>query len=357
VDLDAGCCTARDGSVAIDGSIAADGGLDASVDGGCKNCPIPECTMMSDCKGKTGGEYCSAAMTCVQCLESASCAVTDPVCTGNACVGCAKKADCVARSATPACDAPSGDCVECTASDAVKCAASSEVCKAGGTECVQCNVNADCKDGTKPICGTNNLCRGCTVESDCQGDGKVCREATGECVACEPNKDDPSLENCQASASCEPGKYPCTGRKRRSIGVCGKPIDPGDLEIARCKTDSECIAGHRCIAADFKGQPYGSYCLQQIGSGTCPARFSSRRSATSALGVQDFYCFPDTNFTTCEAVWSFGQGCSADTTCGAEGVDDALCRDSKCTWECNTQDDCSGSNNCLAFSPQYCNPN
>lgn len=340
------------------GSRGGDDGGDndgGSMDGGCKDCPPSKCEENIDCAGKAGGEYCSAAKECVQCLESSQCAATEPVCAENACTGCAVKSDCSERPATPACDATSGDCVECTADDAAKCGADGKVCKADATTCVQCNVNADCKDGTKPICGSDNMCRGCTAESDCQGIGKVCREATGECVACEPKRDDPTLENCANGNACNPATFACTGKPRGTVNGC-----------QTCISDSECFAGTRCVPTNFKGAPHGSFCLVQVGSelDACPQQTNKNRGATSVLLESGRYCFPDDSLTTCEAIKAFGNGgCGvSDAVCGAVDLSDGLCRSNKCTYACGTADDCLGStlmdSKCIgAIGSSYCNPN
>jgi hypothetical protein len=248
--------------------------------------------------------------------------------------------------------APGTGCVACTDSDSSKCDLSTPVCLTGGNTCVQCNEAVDCGDPLKPICDDHE-CRACTTDNDCAGDGKVCREDTGECVACEPNKEDPAQENCDNGNACDPTAFTCTGAPRGTLNGC-----------AKCVSDNECLAGARCVPTSFEGLPYGTYCLEQKDSGACPNRFAAKRTATSTLGHEASYCFPDDQFATCEAISNFQNLCEEDGECGAEGVDDGLCKDNRCTYGCDSESDCSGPMsppappNCIGVGgAQYCNPN
>lgn len=71
--------------------------------------------------------YCTAAGTCVDCSGLASCADID--------------------AATPACDAGTGLCVECTATDAQACSGATPVCDPGQNACVKCDAHEQCSSG------------------------------------------------------------------------------------------------------------------------------------------------------------------------------------------------------------------
>jgi len=349
----------------MEGGITMDGAIDASCpgcptddaghDASCTNCPVLECTKMSDCAGKAGGDYCSAKNECVACLESPDCSVSDPVCAGNACTGCTKKADCSARSSTPVCDAPSGDCVECTASDATKCTAASKVCKTGATACVQCNENADCKSAGASRCD-GNTCNPCENDGDCAGimNGATALDAcvSGQCVDCRIDAVDTKVDyGCAGSTACDPTSHACTGKPKNTIDIC-----------LTCVADSECIEGHRCVPMFFNSQSLGGYCMKAAQAGCAfpyGAAAINRASVSGALAVD--YCGITEGLTSCEAIKGLedGAGCAGgqSSECGGEG---ALCRTvnnvaNLCTYACNSSATCPVDFPCKGLSgAKYC---
>lgn len=326
----------------LDADIKTDGAADGKVDAGPCMCGEPGCSDAG----------------CLECSDKVACGNSEPVCNNGQCRGCTKPADCTGRAGALICQASSGACVECTAEEQKACTDAGKVCKTNATQCVECNVSADCKGAAKPICEAN-VCRPCAVDNDCSPMGKVCNQSNGQCVACKPNKDAPEQENCSNGESCNPQTFACTAEPRRSLGFCGRSNDTSKKAPIRCVTDSECIEGHRCVQTNFpQGMPYGTYCLRQIGSQLCPNRAAVRRQATSTLGVTDFYCFPNDKYTTCEGVLSFRDACTLSDECGRSGVSDGRCESQRCTYGCDSNVDCTGSNNCIG--PQeapYCNPN
>jgi hypothetical protein len=339
----------EDAGDAIDESEAglADGGMDADTEDAdtepADSGPVCACEGAKPaCIVETG--------TCVECSEARHCTAQAPVCSGNRCVGCTTTTDCSSYTATPACRASDGKCVECTADSFAACKGSTPVCDATSQKCVACNVNADCKEATKPIC-ENHLCRACSSKSDCAPQGKVCRVETGACVACIPDKDAPMQENCSNGKACDPTAFTCTGADRQTISVCSS-----------CISDSECVAGSRCVSTQFKGSPHGNYCLIQQATGICPNRYKAKRSAVSTLGASADYCFPNDSFTTCEGVREFGTACPSNPAeCGANDLaDDGLCQGGLCTYGCDSDRDCSSSAAGSCFndvSGSYCKTN
>lgn len=68
--------------------------------------------------------YCSSKGECVACTGLSSCAAADP--------------------STPACDAGTGLCVECTAEDATGCGGATPVCESATNTCRACVEHAEC---------------------------------------------------------------------------------------------------------------------------------------------------------------------------------------------------------------------
>lgn len=300
-----------------------------------------------------GGSATTTDPVLQRCASSASCTTpTMARCEEGACVPCREPADCAHFADAPACD-PRGVCVACTPGDAALCAKQGKLCDASEPRCVDCNVNADCQAPTRPICDAD-ACRGCRADADCAAAGKVCREATGECVDCEPNADDPAREGCANGRACHPETFTCTGQPVRSLADCGKSADP-TVGMARCASDSECVAGRRCVETEFpRGTPYGRYCMQQATGISCPPGTTIKRTATSALGVTDSFCFPNELYVTCEGFLSFRSACAQDSDCGAADRNDGICREGRCTYQCFTDSECDlrcfdfqGVNSCV----------
>jgi hypothetical protein len=289
------------------------------------------------------------------CQTHLACPAASPRCEAGSCAGCRDAADCAHLSDTPACG-PDGACVACTGTSATLCSAQGQVCAAAATRCVECNVGADCKAPERPVCALE-ACRGCTADAEC-GAGKVCLEDSGRCVECMPDARAPERETCANGRACDPETFTCTGQPRRSLDLCGKSVD-AVVGVARCISDSECTVGHRCVLTQFPlGSMYGSYCLPEIGDGTCPDRLTAKRTATSTLGVTGAYCFPNDMRTTCEGIWSFKSTCRTAADCGARDVDDGRCEEGRCTYSCDSDSDCTS--NCIgrgASAGPYCNPN
>ena len=114
--------------------------------------------------------------------------------------GCQGPADC--PSATPLCDAPSGECIECMVNadcptvernlcdpDTHRCAectvdghchSTPEVCsKFLGACAVPCTTVADCPTATDPYCDTQiGFCVECKTNADCKGSAQpFCRNS------------------------------------------------------------------------------------------------------------------------------------------------------------------------------------
>lgn len=103
--------------------------------------PPPECTTDAQCGGST--PYC-VANRCEACNGASTCTASAPVCssTDYTCGGCAADADCSLYAATPNC-APSGACVECV--NTADCGGTSPICD--GQSCRACEAGSECGSG------------------------------------------------------------------------------------------------------------------------------------------------------------------------------------------------------------------
>ena len=119
--------------------------------------------------------------------------------------GCQSRADC--SSATPICDVPSGDCIECLS-------------------------NADCPTAERHLCDPDTHgCAECTMDSDCHSTTETCSKFLGACavrcttVAQCPITTDPYCNmvigfciECQTNADCKSSAQPVC----HTNGLCGK---------------------------------------------------------------------------------------------------------------------------------------
>jgi hypothetical protein len=121
-------------------------------DGTCGKCTgSPQCVA-----GGRAGKLCQQSTgSCVSCLVDNDCSGTTPICKDNACVACgaATANACMTKNAALSACAGTGACVECTSAAAQACT------------------------GGKPVCHTDNTCRRCGNDTECNGKGPaVCMD-------------------------------------------------------------------------------------------------------------------------------------------------------------------------------------
>jgi hypothetical protein len=150
------------------------------------------------------------------CVDSASCSEIvvcdkDPsrtICDmagdhgpGHTCIGSGQLPD-----ADPGCDLPA------------ECSAPTPVCRVSDRTCVECLESTSCTTAGEPVCGDDNVCRGCTLDDECaELAGRTeCKEATGACVEC--------TESAQCGAA---------------TPVCDSATDA----CRTCRADAECSTG------------------------------------------------------------------------------------------------------------------
>jgi hypothetical protein len=167
---------------------------------------------------------------CEACGDSCDVEQTNQ-CDSRSC-GCGDNAPCDLNSATPLCDDPRGQCVQCRAD--VDCAG-----HPGGAQCVD-NVCSACDPNGHDGCGANELCCVANGSPVCQSTS----DAAGQCESCNGACDGLSTNRCTArSCGCGNGE-PCGG----AFPVC----DDGANECVECTADVHC-----------NNSPNGSQCVNR----------------------------------------------------------------------------------------------
>jgi hypothetical protein len=180
---------------------------------------------------------------------------------------------------------------------------------------------------------------------ECEGLTPFCN-AADECVAC--------LNSTH-----------CGGNACNPEGICS---DFGTTQAAcdECDTDSNCVAGHVCVAMTFPqsgGTAVGSFC-QPVSAGACgdatrPYSLLAEDVVT-ADGVMSDVCTLET--TTCQGVKDklAAKGCAMDDQCGVAAQSDGLCRSNGqpmapdlCTYPCTLDEHCPVGIACL-IPANYC---
>jgi hypothetical protein len=165
---------------------------------------------------------------------------------GTQCVQCEKDADCTGGTT---CDPATNTCVGCTEDSDCE----GGRCDPDTNECVQCLGDEDCPTGR---CNpeTSN-CVQCLEDADCSGNKGVCRPSSNSCVACLEDDD------CAGDDVCNPDSLTCvecvddgdcSGELRCSQDQC--------VETSECDSDAECPSGvcnaltGTCDCEPFEGQ-------------------------------------------------------------------------------------------------------
>lgn len=145
------------------------------------------CVTSADCG--SASPFCSADGSCIQCLTDADCAgvLAGSKCLQNSC-GCSASADC----------ANSGARRQCGSSVLAN-------------KCVECDVDADCKDPARPRCD-RDICRvECNTDSDCPASEPSCL-GRRDCVECYDSTllpcKNPAKPRCSWYLQCIPSDGP-----------------------------------------------------------------------------------------------------------------------------------------------------
>jgi hypothetical protein len=215
-------------------------------------------------------------------------------------------------------------------------------------QCVECLANTDCKDPSKPVCGSSHACVGCgtqiapldgcatknpalpvckadsgacvecTGNADCRGDAGlgVCNPTTNKCVECNGNADctaDSAKGFCvnNACTGCQTaGAGTCTGAKPvcagsgSYIGQCVECAGNADCKVATkpvcdtdqcraCAKDLECTGISPAVVCGLDGSCPGDNAVIYLenssscpgGEGTFASPYCSSDDATAALSA------------------------------------------------------------------------
>ena len=333
------------------------------------------CTTNSQCSlrgdgGVSAGVCDTTTGRCVACVQNSECTSNPakPICVANQCAPCQSATspanECRAKSSgAPVCDQGSGKCVGCLSND--HCMGSTDggvdngedggmdggadggvvagFCYLTTNQCVECLAHTDCKDPTRPICGSLHACVGCglqpapidgcatknpalpvckadtgtcvecTGNSNCTGDAgiRVCNPATNKCVECNDNTNctaDPANAFCvnHACAGCQTaGTGACTGAKPMCattggyVGQCVECIGNTDCTVGTkpvcatnqcrgCKKDLDCTGISPALVCGLDGScPGDSSVIYLQNSATCST--ASRGDGSAAAP----FCYAD----------------------------------------------------------------
>jgi hypothetical protein len=302
----------RGGTSGIDaGHARNDGG--AAVSGG-----VAGRHAMTDGGGTTGagtgGDSGQAGMNAGAC--GGPCIDPTPVCerATGLCVECELDDDCKDIS-RPACDTPTHSCVQCTKQQ--DCGGTTTVCDATAHACVQCLQRSDCA-GSTPQCDISaQTCVECLQSSDC-GDPLKARCDAEACKACTSDADCTRLT---ATPVCDEGRGACVectadteasqcGAKacKRATGTCTLVDRGARTACGECEADSECVTGAKCVLAPFGATTLGPYCFfdRTTNSGCADTvvavrPYSQSLALTSIDGAMASYCLPPST-TTCPGI-------------------------------------------------------
>ena len=239
-----------DGGVAIDLATEAAAIDSAALDSGPVDALIPDaagtCGGDDDCTGKDA-PFC-VQFRCVSCKSGDQCSGASPICSAShACVSCAV-VDAGCPTATPACEAASGRCLECLGDGDCVRDVNRSFCQAG--LCVGCGgtgtTACSARNPGLPVCLPGGTCAECASSDDCKSSARpICDPAANSCVAC--TRDD----QCQAKVG--------------GPGVCLFPLD------GHCATDAESVYVGKNAAGACSDSGAGSaqtpYCTSQTAIG------------------------------------------------------------------------------------------
>ena len=289
-----------------------------------------ECLADSQCI-ESGAARCDLTTnTCSDCAECGDNEVCDS--RTRQCVGCLDDSNCD----TGVCDRNVNECVECL-NDTQCTNASAQECNLETNTCVECVADDQCTAAGAARCDlTTNTCESCTTDSQCASVAGLNQcDGNGVCVECNT----PGEANAACGGNICSDSLECTNLAPGSVSDCS---------VDTCEYDAQCTGDSRCIESRYEDsngvkekfclapRPTDKQCFQNGNTPYTP-------SSVDFEGVT--YCGAHA-IATCEAISKFRTPCSDDADCGGGGT----CTDSFCSYACEINIDCIGSQTC--FVPQ-----
>lgn len=337
------------------------------------------CNADADCGGSASCDDCGRCIGVDTCTSDAECGAGKR-CANGSCIlaGCSDDASC---GPGKRCDA--GTCVvtDCTLAGCEGDA----VCRASDRTCVECTVNAECKDAARPFCevasgaclgcrgdgdcdgnpagarcGAASTCVACVEDADCGGSTPRCKADAGICGTCATDTDCPRGSVCREDATCDLG--PEEGEACTPAGTCA----PGfacageicravcDVYAPACPTGTACgLLARNGRAVMQNGKPLAA-CMD-LGTGVGP-ELPCSDNAPCRPGL---FCVPDSaTGGTCKPFCPPGgqaETCASGDVCvgvplGEGGEDVGVCTADD-TWltACSTDADCDAGLGCMPF--------
>ena len=144
---------------------------------------------------------------------------------------------------------------QCDVNDNSNCQGDTPVCDTEHKSCVECLVNSDCKNATKPVCNSNHTCEACSNnqvyngtkcvecinDENCLGDKPICDTTNYVCTSCPEGKvsDGTKCVECTSDSNCSGDKPICD----KTSYTCTNCPDGKVSDGTKCV---ECINNENC---------------------------------------------------------------------------------------------------------------
>lgn len=155
----------------------------------------------------------------------------------------------------------------------------SSVCDVDAGICVDCLIDMDCKDTTRPICGANHVCRGCmATPNECATHVGRTACASGTCVECASSSDctaDPKKPICNVA-----GGNICRTCQADAECVAKGATDPG---VCMAQTDGHCAMSAETIYVQNSTSGTATCSDTATTAGTANQPFCSMQPVPAAL--------------------------------------------------------------------------
>lgn len=307
--------------------------------------------------GENGTCWQSTAQVAADCVTACRTGIEQLHRPGDGvCQECLSNAEC--SGATPVCDIPGGECVQCAAN--TDCG--SGACDTSTHQCVECISNDNCKVAGRPVCDVAmHQCKeGCVSNDQCSAPNPACDLSNNYCVECVTNKD---CEGSEYGPECTNSfnQGPRCGCSLFSAACPHNGICPAkDFgETAFCCVP-ECADSTCGAPTNNCGTTLTDFCGKCEKGGSCQGGQCDSNNKTCTPGADD--CYPNEhcyfNFNSkqheCGDGSVIGQECtpSVDPCNYLAGFSDNsthfICNN-KCTPLCVSAADCPNNGECKPY--------